>query len=193
MDVDTFRAVHGYGAILSLVATAVAGLAYVVRGPDSFVGLLFGFLGPLAGFYFCGAVLQDASGYRVLGDELLRGVVWYGGSLFGWSIVVTSSNAVPATPFTTLGLPALTALGLTFAMVALRRVTGLDLKVQTAGGRLLVAVTGAIVGGFVVLYLVLVDGRSPWLGPVYVLATVAGLVLWRYHWRGQRTEGTGSM
>lgn len=192
MDVDTFRRIHRYGATLSVVAIAVAAVAFALRGEDSFVGTVFGLLGPLGAFYFVGAVLQDTSRYRVLGDELLRGVVWYGGSLFGWSLIVTSSDAVPATPVTAFGLPALTALGLSLAMVGLRRLTGLELTVQTEGGQLLVAITGAIVGGFVVGYLVLVEGRSPWLGPVYVLATVAGLALWRYHWRDEPSERTGS-
>lgn len=187
MDLETFRAIHRYGAMLSLVATAVAVAAFVLRGPDSFVGMFLGLLGPLCSFYFVGAVLQDSARYRVLGDELLRGVVWYGASLFGWSVVVTSSDGVPATPATAFGLPAITALAIALGMVGVRHLTGLELKVQTEGGQLLVAITGAIVGGFVVLYLVLVEGYAALLVPAYVLATVVGLLLWRRQWHSRET------
>lgn len=118
MDVETVRRIHRYGVVASFVAIAVAVVGFALRGEDSFVGLLFGFLGPLCGFYFVGAVLQDTSEYRLVGDELLRGVVWYGASVFGWSLVITSADLFPATPFTAVGLPALTALGLSLATVA---------------------------------------------------------------------------
>lgn len=189
MDVATFRAIHRYGAVLSVVAIAIAIVAIVVGGPLAPLAFPFGFLGPLCGFYFVGSVLEDYPAYRALGEELMRGVVWYGGGLLGWSVILSSTTVLPATAATALGLPAVTALGLSLVMVGLRRATGLDLKVQTEGGQLLVAVTGAIVGGFVVLYAVLVDGRSPLLGVLYVVATVGGLLIWRWHWRENRVEG----
>ena len=116
----------------------------------------------------------------------MRGVVWYGASLLGWAIIVDASSVLSATAATVFGLPVATALALALVMVATRRATGLDLKVQTDGGQLLVAITGAIAGGFVVLYAVLVGDWSPLLGVLYVLATVGGLVLWRWHWRTER-------
>jgi hypothetical protein len=186
MDASAIRAIHRYGAVCSVVAIALAVVAFAVRGPDSFLGLIFGFAGPLCGFYFVGAVLQGTTEYSDLGEELMRGVVWYGASLFGWSFIVTSSDALSATPFTAVGLPALTALGLTLATVAVRRVTGLDLTVQTEGGQLLVAITGTVVGGFVVLYLVLVNGESLLLVPAYALATAVGLLDSRRHWGRER-------
>lgn len=151
--------------------------------------LPLGFFGPLAGFYFIGGVLEESPKYHVLGEELMRGVVWYGGSLLGWAFILTESSMLPATPVTALGLPALTALGLSLGMVATRQLTGLDLKVQTEGGQLLVAITGAFVGGFVVLYVVLVENRSPLLAAVYLFATVGGFLTWRRHWRRERLDG----
>lgn len=189
MNADTIRRVHRYGAVLSVVAIAVAVAGFALQGPDSFVGLLFGFLGPLCGFYFVGSVLQETVTTYDIGAEFLRGVVWYGASVFGWSLLITSSDVLSATPFTAVGLPALTALALTLAMVGVRRATGLDLTVQSEGGQLLVAITGAVVGGFVVLYLVLVVGESPLLVPVYVLATAVGVLFWRRHWREQGPAG----
>jgi hypothetical protein len=181
MDVETFRTIHRYGAMLSVVAILGAIVAIVVRGPLTPLMFPLGFFGPLGGFYFIGGVLEENPTYRVLGEELMRGIVWYGGSLLGWSFILTESTVLPATPVTVLGLPAITALVLSLGMVATREATGLDLKVQTDGGQLLVAITGAIVGGFIVLYAVLVEGQSPWIGLFYVVATGAGFVLWRRH------------
>lgn len=183
MDAATFRAIHRYGAILSVLAILGAVVAIVIGEPLTPLIFPLGFFGPLCGFYFIGAVLEENPTYWILGEELMRGVVWYGGSLLGWSFILSSSTVLSSTPITVLGLPALTALGLSLAMVGIRRGTGLDLKIQTEGGQLLVAITGAIVGGFFVLYVVLVEGQSPLLVLVYVLATVSGLVIWRWHWR----------
>lgn len=183
MDAARFHALHGYGAVLSVVAVAGAVVAFVVGGPATSVGLFLGLVGPLAAFYFAGAYLSYTSTHRVLGEELLRAVAWYFGSLVGWSVLVTESNAFDASAVTVFVLPALTALGVTLAMVGLRSATGLDLKVQTTGGQLLVAVTGSLAGAFLVLYLVLVSGQSPVLVPVYVLGTAAGFALWWRRWR----------
>jgi len=190
MDVATFRAIHRYGAILSVVAIVGSVVAYLVGGPFSVLALPLGFLGPLCGFYFVGAVLEDRQDptYQILGEELMRGVVWYGGSLFGWSIILSSSTLLPATPVTVLGLPAVTALCLVSVMVGLRRGTGLDLKVQTESGQLLVFVTSAIVGGFLVLYAVLVDGQSALLVPAYLFAVGVGALVWRRNWQQPRAN-----
>jgi hypothetical protein len=179
VDYQTFRTIHRYGAILSVLAIVGAVLAIVIGGPLAPLVLPLGFFGPLAGFYFIGAVLEEYPAYRILGEELMRGVVWYGGSLLGWAFILTESTTIPTTSATTMGLPPVTALALSLIMVGIRRTTGLDLKVQTEGGQLLVLVTGGFVGGFIVLYLVLVGGRSPLLAAVYVLATGAGLFIWR--------------
>jgi len=183
MDVQTFRALHRYGAILSIAATIGAVLAYLIGGILSPLVFPLGFFGPLSGFYFIGAVLEDTPAYQILGEELMRGVVWYGGSLLGWSFILTSSTVLPATPVTALGFPAITALGLAFLMTGIRTTSGLDLKVQSEGGQLLIAITGAIIGGFIVLYSIFVEGWSPLLFLVYILATVGGLLAWRYLWR----------
>lgn len=180
MDIETFRAIHRYGAIVSVVAITGAIIATLVGGPLTPLIFPLGFFGPLSGFYFIGGVLEDNPRYRVLGEELLRGVVWYGGSLLGWALILSESTILPLAPWTVLGLPVITALGLVFVMVGIRRTTGLDLKVQTEGGQLLIMVTGAFVGAFIVLYAVFVGDFSPMLVVVYVLATVAGFLIWRY-------------
>lgn len=90
MDIATFRAIHRYGAILSVVAIVGAILAAIIGGPLSVLVFPLGFFGPLCAFYFLGAVLEEHPTYDVLGEELLRGIVWYGGSLVGWSLLLVA-------------------------------------------------------------------------------------------------------
>lgn len=179
MDSTTFRALHKYGALLSVVGSAVAVLAYTLRGPNSVVGLFFGWAGPLGVFYFAGAYLSMTASYRVLGEELMRGVAWYFACLVAWSVIITQTTALSASPTTVFGFPALTALGITFVMLSARYVTGSELKVQTNGGQLLVLITGGIGFGFLALYLVLADEGGWWLFGLYLLSIPVGLGLRR--------------
>lgn len=179
MDSATFRAIHKYGAMLSVVGIAIAILAYAVSGPNSSIGLFFGWAGPLGAFYFGGAYLSYTTSYYVVGEELMRGVAWYFGSLIAWSVIVTQTSTLSATPFTVFGLPALTALGITLVMIGARHVTGRDLKVQTEGGQLLVMITGAIAFGFLALYLVLAEQAGWWLFGLYVISIPVGIALRR--------------
>lgn len=192
MDVETFRSIHRYGTILSVVAIFGAVLAAVVGGPVQPLVFPLGFFGPLCGFYFVGAVLEEHPRYYVVGEELLRGVAWYGMSLFGWAVILSSATSVPVTPTTVLGLPAGTALAICLAMVGIRSATGLDLKVQTAGGQLLSVITGAIVGGFLVVYAILVQDQSPLLVVLYVIAVLVGVVVWRRHRRERQRDARPS-
>ncbi|MFC3477516.1 hypothetical protein [Halobacterium litoreum] len=180
MDAGTFRALHRYGAVASVAGIIAAAVAFAVGGADSAVGLYLGLFCPLGAFYFVGADLADGSTYRVLGEELLRGVAWYFLALVGWSSVVADAEGVAASPLTVVGLPAFTALGVALLLFAVRRVTGLDLRVASDGGRLLVALTGALVGAFAVAYLVLAEGRTVLLAPAYALIAALSLAVW---WR----------
>lgn len=94
MGASGLRTLHRGGALLSIVATVVAGIAFVVNGYDSFLGLSLGFLGPFFGFYFVGAVLSDTT-HRVWGEELLRGMVWHFGSLVSWESSPPSRRRCP--------------------------------------------------------------------------------------------------
>lgn len=188
MDLKTFQSIFRYGAVLSVVAMIGAVLAYVIGGPLAPLVFPLGFLGPLCGFYFIGGVLEDSPKYDVLGEELLRGVAWYALSLFGWAFILSSSALISATPVTVLGLPAVTTLIICLTMVGIRRSTGLALKVQTEGGQLLAIVTGAIVGGFLVLYAILVQGQSPLFVGLFAIAVIVGVVIWRRHWHQKQTD-----
>lgn len=177
MDSATFEAIHKYGAALSLIGCAIAVLAYATIGSNTVVGLFFGWAGPLGVFYFGGAYLSVSSSYWIVGEELLRGVAWYFGSLVAWSFVVTT-NALPATSVTVFALPAFTALGIILVMIATRYRTGSELKVETESGQLLVQIVGAIAFGFVALYLVLDGHAGWWLFGLYLLSIPVGLALY---------------
>lgn len=169
------KSIHKYGAVLSVVSIAIAIITYAVGGPNIIIGL-FGMEGSLFGFYFIGAYLYYTSTYRVVGEELMRGVAWYFVGLVGWSFLISQTSALSATPFTMIGLPALTALGITLVMISSRQVTGLDLKVKTESGQLLQLIFGAIVFGFVALYLSLTEDWGWWVFGLYLVSIPVGLV-----------------
>lgn len=179
MDGAKLHSLSKYGAILSLLGTAAAILAYAVNDPNSIVGLFLGWAGPFGVFLFGGLYLFNTSSYNVVGEELLRGIAWYFGSLMAWSVIVTQTSALSATPLTVFGLPALTALGITLVMVGTRYVTGSDLKVQTEGGQLLMMITGGIAFGFLALYLSLSEAAGWWVFGLYLVSIPVGLVLRR--------------
>lgn len=182
MDKATFEAIHKYGVVLSVVATALAVLASVVGGPIGSVALLFlGWAGPLGLFYFGGAYLTHttayASAYHVLGEELMRGVAWYSLSLIAWSVVANQTTGFATSPGAVFGLPAVTALGITLLMAATRYVTGSDLRVESEGGQLLVVISGGIAFGFLALFLVLTGQADWWLFALSLLSLPGGLAL----------------
>lgn len=179
MDHSTFRALHKYGAVLSVVGTAVAAIAYAINGPDSVIGLFFGWAGPLGVFYFGGAYLSFTSSYRVVGEELRRGIVWYAGSLVGVAFLISETSVLSSSPVTVFGIPALMALGISLVMIATRYVTGSGLKVRSEAGQLLVLITGGVMFGFLALYLVLDDEAGWWLFGLSLLSIPVGLALRR--------------
>ncbi|EMA48842.1 hypothetical protein [Halococcus salifodinae] len=178
MNSAKLQAISKYGAILSVVGTAIAISAFVVLGPNSlnsFIALILGFLAPLCGFFFIGMIFYDDPTYHVWGEEFMRGVAWHFGSLMGWALIITASNTLPATAFTVLGLPALTALGIVLVMVGIRQATGLDLKVQTESGQLLQLIMGTIAFGFLALYVVLTGIGGWWVFAAYLVSIPVGL------------------
>jgi len=180
MDRSTFEAIFEYGAVLSVVSIALSVIAYVVGGPLGTAALLFlGWAGPLGLFYFGGGYLSYSNSYYIIGEELLRGVVWYFISLVAWSIINTQTAALSPSAATVYGLPAVTALGITLVMVATRYLTGSDLKVENEGGQLLTLITGEIVLGFIALYLVLADQAGLELVGLYLASVPVGIALWR--------------
>lgn len=111
---------------------------------------------PLCGFYFIGECSKRIR-RTTFSARCSCGASSGMEDLFGWSFILPPSTVLSATPATVLGVPAHTALVLSLGMAGIRRASGLDLKVQTDGGQLLVVNTGATVGGFIVLDTVFVD------------------------------------
>lgn len=188
MTGDTIRSIHRWGAVLSVVLVGGSIVAFVLQGAASGVGVLLGLFGPLFGFYFVGAELQYSTTFAVMGEELLRGVVWYFGSLVGWAYILTGSETIPVSGVAGVALPAGTALAIVVGLILTRSVTGLELKVQTGDGYVLATMTAVFVGGFGVLYLVLVREYSwVWL-PLYVVAAVLALGYWWHHGAGIHSQ-----
>jgi hypothetical protein len=114
----------------------------------------------------------NAESRQVVVEELWRSVVWIAIGLFGWSLIVSSTDRIDASALTALGLPLATWAALTLSMIGIRLATGMELKVETESGRYLMWFIGLVVGAFVVLWLILVRSR-PWtLAAVYVVGTV---------------------
>lgn len=122
---------------------------------------------------------------RIINEELWRSVVWFGIGLFGWSLIITSTNRIEASALTVLGLPILTTAALALVMIGIRVSTGAELEATTEGSQLLWLIIGSAVGGFLVLYDVLVNGRNPAVLLGYVLAVVLGTATWRITRRTQ--------
>ncbi|QLH84602.1 hypothetical protein [Halosimplex pelagicum] len=122
---------------------------------------------------------MNAESREVVSEELWRSVVWIAVGLFGWSLIISSTDRIDATALTALGLPLATWAVLTLSMIGIRLVTGMELKVETESGRYLMWFLGLVVGAFVVLWLILVRSQ-PWtLFVVYVVGTVVGTLVWR--------------
>lgn len=98
---------------------------------------------------------------QILREELWRSVAWAGLGLVGWAFIVTSTARLDATVWTVIGLPVLTWAALTVGMIGLRLVTGSALQVRTTEGLHIVLLEGFIVTGFIIVYLVTVEGWSP--------------------------------
>jgi hypothetical protein len=122
---------------------------------------------------------------QIITEELWRSVVWLAIGLFGWSLILTSTDVLEASALTALGLPLLTAVVLATVMVGIRLATGLELKAKTEGSQLLWLIVGSVLGAFVVLYDVLVNGRDPLIFLGYAVAVGLGVVIWRVARRQQ--------
>ena len=117
-----------------------------------------------------------------------RSVVWFAIGLFGWSLIISSTTLIEATALTALGLPLLTWGVLTIVMIGIRVATGLELKAQTEGSQLLWLITGSVLGGFLVLYDVLVNGRNPSIFIWYGAAIAVGVILRQFNHRRTSPE-----
>jgi DNA-binding HxlR family transcriptional regulator len=115
----------------------------------------------------------------ILREELLRSIAWVALGLFGWAILVTSSDQLPATVWTVGGLPILTWASLTIGMIGVRLVTGSDFQIQSKEGLHVVSLGGVVLGGFWAVFLIVVLNWSPLLIiGLYSVVTIAYLVVY---------------
>lgn len=123
--------------------------------------------------------LQDPRVRSVLREELLRSIGWAALGLFGWPVLVTSSQRLAPSVWTVVALPVLTWASLTVGMVSYRLLWDSDLRVRTTEGLHVVALGGVLLSGFWALFSVLVLGWPLlWTGGAYGFATVAFLVFY---------------
>lgn len=118
--------------------------------------------------------------HQIFREEFLRSIVWAGLGFSGWAIVISSSDQLPATVWTAVGLPILTWVSLTVGMIGIRLVTGNDLQVQSTEGLHIMSLGGVILGGFCAVFLIFVLNRSLLLiSTLYVLITIAYFVFYK--------------
>jgi DNA-binding HxlR family transcriptional regulator len=110
---------------------------------------------PLAAFF------KHPQVQEILREELWRSVAWAGLGLFGWAILISSSDQLAANLWTVGGLPVLTWASLTLGMIGLRLATGSEFQIQTTEGLHVVTLGGAILGGFWAVFLIFVLDWSP--------------------------------
>ena len=116
----------------------------------------------------------------ILREELLRSIGWAALGLVGWAILVTSSQQLPATVWTVVGLPILTWASLTAGMIGIRLVTGSDLQVQSKEGLHVVSLGGVVLGGFWTMFLIFVLEWSALLtSGLYFFATITYFALYK--------------
>lgn len=110
---------------------------------------------------------------RIVREEVGRTAVWLFFSLIGWSLVLASSPGVDATMPTFLGAVAVTAIGMSAVVVAIRIVTGRELTGGTASKDLVLLTTLFVVS----FYLLWATLSARWTTLTTGLAIVAVLTV----------------
>ena len=125
------------------------------------------------------AFVQHPRVRLIVREELLRSIAWVALGLFGWAILVTSSDQLPATVWTVGGLPILTWASLTIGMIGVRLMTGSELQIQSKDGLHVVSLGGVVLGGFWAAFLIIVlDWPFLLIIGLYSAVTIAYLVLY---------------
>lgn len=121
--------------------------------------------------------LQRPQVRQVFREEFWRSIAWAAFGLFGWAIIISSTDQLATNAWTVLGLPVLTSASLTVGMISFRLTTGSSLRIQTKEGLHVVTLGGIVLGGFWTVFLIFVLGWSLLFAiGVYVLITGLYLV-----------------
>ena len=118
--------------------------------------------------------------HLIFREELLRSIGWAGLGLFGWAILINSSDQLPATVWTVAGLPILTWVSLTVGMIGIRLITGNNLQIQSTEGLHLVSIGSVMLAGFWAVFLVFVLDWPPLFTSVlYLSVTITYFVVYK--------------
>ncbi|QGN07490.1 hypothetical protein Hrd1104_09340 [Halorhabdus sp. CBA1104] len=124
--------------------------------------------------------LQHPRVRLIIREELWRSIAWAAFGLFGWALLISESDQLPATVWTAIGLPFLTWASLTVGMTGFRLTTGSDLQVQSKEGLHVISLGAVVLGGFWIAFLIFVLNWPPLLtSGLYVLATITYFVFYR--------------
>lgn len=115
---------------------------------------------------------------RLVGEELLRSIVWAGLGMVGWPILVSELAWLEPSVLTVFVLPVLTWAVLTAGAIGIRLGTGADFQVQTPTGLSYSLLAGVVCGGLAAVYLAGVEGYSPLGVATAYVAVTAGTLLW---------------
>lgn len=120
---------------------------------------------------------------EIVVTELWRSVAWAGLAFVGWAFIVVGFGTLDATVWTVFALPILTWAALTVGMIGLRLATGSSLRVKSVAGLHIVLLEGFVVTGFIVVYLVTVEGWAtiPVIGVYLGITVVYLLYYWKIH------------
>lgn len=111
---------------------------------------------------------------RILREEALRSVVPIGFGLFGWSIIISSTEQIPANALTVLGLPLLTGFIVAASLSLVRVYTGASFKAEQGGKDASLVLT--LFGGFFLsIYLAVTGEGVAAIGLVAVLIAVVAI------------------
>lgn len=123
--------------------------------------------------------LQHPQVHLIFREEFLRSIAWAGLGLFGWAILISTSDQLSATVWTVVGLPILTWASLTVGMIVIRLITGNDLQVQSTEGLHISSLGGVVLGGFCAVFLIFVLEWSPLLtSGMYLFITIIYFVFY---------------
>jgi hypothetical protein len=119
---------------------------------------------------------MNATTTRIMREEAWRSAVWLLLGFIGWAMILTSTTVLPTNALTFVGLPVVTAIVLFALMVTIRHVSGRELKADTDSKILLLALSTAVVG----FYLVWAYLTANWTIRTTALAAILVLTLFGY-------------
>lgn len=124
---------------------------------------------------------MDADVQRIIREELLRSIAWFGLAIVGWPVLADEVGWLETNVLTVFGLPVLTWAILTAGTVGIRVITARELQVQSLSGWALSLAVGAILSGVGAVYLVTAQGYDPLAVGAGLTTVAVGTILWYWY------------